>query len=63
VTGISIWIAWRDLKISARLMLWIEAVSGSFIFVCGRTRPGAAWLEKQWTRLSLSLPAGMAGRE
>ena len=27
VTGASIWIAWRDVKISARLMLWIEAVS------------------------------------
>ncbi|HTR48948.1 MAG TPA: APC family permease [Verrucomicrobiae bacterium] len=31
VTGISIWIAWRDIKISARLMLWIEAVSLVFI--------------------------------
>ena len=27
VTGASVWIAWRDVKISARLMLWIEAVS------------------------------------
>jgi amino acid transporter len=27
VTVISGWIAWRDVKISARLMLWIEAVS------------------------------------
>ncbi len=27
VTGASIWTAWRDVKISARLMLWIEAVS------------------------------------
>jgi amino acid transporter len=27
VTGVSIWIAYRDVKISARLMLWIEAVS------------------------------------
>ena len=31
VTGISMWIAWRDVKISARLMLWIEAVSVLFI--------------------------------
>jgi len=31
VTGISIWIAWRDVKISARLMLWIEAVSMSLV--------------------------------
>ena len=27
VTGVSVWIAWRDVKISARLMLWIEAAS------------------------------------
>jgi amino acid transporter len=27
VTFISMWIAWRDVKISARVMLWIEAVS------------------------------------
>jgi len=27
----SMWIAWRDVKISARLMLWIEAVSVSLI--------------------------------
>ena len=33
VTGVSIWIAWRDVKISARLMLWIEAVSVSFILI------------------------------
>src|SRR5271163_3911052 len=33
VAAISIWIAWRDVKISARLMLWIEAVSVSFILI------------------------------
>jgi len=33
VTGISIWIAWRDVKISARLMLWIEAASVSVIVI------------------------------
>jgi amino acid transporter len=33
VTGISIWIAWRDVKISVRMMLWIEAVSVSFILL------------------------------
>jgi amino acid transporter len=33
VTAISIWIAYRDVKISARLMLWIEAVSVSVILV------------------------------
>jgi len=32
-TGISIWIAWRDVKISARVMLWIEAVSVSLILI------------------------------
>ena len=32
-TGLSIWIAWRDVKVSARLMLWIEAVSVSVILV------------------------------
>lgn len=33
VTGISMWIAWRDIKISARLMLWIEAASLSVILI------------------------------
>jgi amino acid transporter len=33
VTAISIWIAWRDVKISARVMLWIEAISVSLILV------------------------------
>jgi amino acid transporter len=33
VTGISIWIAYRDVQISARLMLWIEAASVSVIVV------------------------------
>jgi len=27
VTGVSVWIAYRDVKISARLMLWVEAAS------------------------------------
>src|ERR1700733_13015303 len=31
VTAISIWIAWRDVKISARVMLGIEAISVSLI--------------------------------
>jgi amino acid transporter len=30
-TAVAIWIAWRDVKISARLMLWIEAISVSLI--------------------------------
>jgi len=33
VTAASIWIAWRDVKVSARLMLWIEAVSVSLILL------------------------------
>jgi amino acid transporter len=33
VTGISTWIACRDVKISARLMLWIEAVSVTVILI------------------------------
>src|ERR1700688_3691645 len=33
VTAVSISIAWRDVKISARLMLWIEAVSVSVILI------------------------------
>jgi len=33
VTAVSMWIAWRDVKISARLMLWIEAVSVSLIIL------------------------------
>src|ERR1700689_4096751 len=33
VTGISVAIAWRDVKISARLMLWIEAVSVTLILI------------------------------
>jgi amino acid transporter len=33
VTVISIWIAYRDVKISARLMLWIEALSVTVIMI------------------------------
>ncbi len=33
VTVASMWIAWRDVKISARLMLWIEAISVTLIIV------------------------------
>jgi amino acid transporter len=33
VTAISMWTAWRDVKISARLMLWIEIVSVTSIIV------------------------------
>jgi amino acid transporter len=58
VTAISIAIAWRDVKISARLMLWIEAVSVSLIltvvvFVLVRHD-----LHLDWTQLRLR---GMTG--
>jgi amino acid transporter len=46
VTGVSMWIAWRDVKISARLMLWIEAVSVSLILILVALvliRHGAHW--------------------
>jgi amino acid transporter len=33
VAGISVWIAWRDVKVSARLMLWIEAVSVLLVLI------------------------------
>ena len=33
VTAVSTWIAYRDVKISARLMLWIEGASVSLIFI------------------------------
>ena len=33
VTGVSMWIAWQDVKISARLMLWIEVVSVALILL------------------------------
>jgi len=32
-TAVSIWIAWRDVKISARVMLWIEAISIFLILI------------------------------
>src|SRR5229473_1635299 len=58
VTGVSIWIAWRDVKISARLMLWIEAVSVSVIVVVVAlllVRHGWHW---DWDQLRLR---GMSG--
>lgn len=58
VTGISLWIAWRDVKISARLMLWIEAVSVTLIVILVTlvlVRHGLHW---DWSQLRLS---GMTG--
>ena len=54
VTGVSMWIAWRDVKISARLMLWIEGVSVLFILivvVLVLIRRGSKWDMSQF-RLS-----------
>jgi amino acid transporter len=52
VTAISVWIAWRDVKVSARLMLWIEAVSVSLILfvvvlVLARFRNQIDWQQLQ----------------
>jgi amino acid transporter len=58
VTGISMWIAWRDVKISARLMLWIEATSVTGILVVVALvllRHGQHW---DWSQLHL---AGVTG--
>ena len=33
VAAVSMWVAWRDVKISAQLMLWIEAISVTAILV------------------------------
>jgi amino acid transporter len=58
VTSISMWIAWRDVKISARLMLWIEAVSVTLIVILVTlvlVRHGLHW---DWSQLQLR---GMTG--
>jgi len=58
VTGVSIWIAYRDVKISARLMLWIEAASVTVIVtvvVLLLVRHGWHW---DWEQLHLR---GMTG--
>jgi amino acid transporter len=58
VTGASIWIACRDVKISARLMLWIEAASVTVIVIVVLlllVRHGWHW---DWDQLHLR---GMTG--
>ena len=52
VTAISVAIAWRDVKISARVMLWIEAISVSVILivvtlVLVRSGPHLDWQQLQ----------------
>lgn len=58
VTAISIGIAWRDVKISARLMLWIEAVSVSFILIVVVLVLFRNGLHLDWAQLQLR---GMTG--
>jgi len=58
VTAVSIWIAYRDVKISARLMLWIEAASVTVIVIVVvllLVRHGWHW---DWEQLRLQ---GMTG--
>src|SRR5580693_5532929 len=58
VTAISMAIAWRDVKISARLMLWIEALSVTLILILVTLvlwRHGPHW---DWSQLRLT---GMTG--
>jgi amino acid transporter len=58
VTGVSIWIAYRDVKISARLMLWIEAASVTVIVAVVAlllVRQGSHW---DWDQLRFR---GMTG--
>jgi amino acid transporter len=58
VTAISMAIAWRDVKISARLMLWIEALSVTLILILVTlvlARHGLHW---DWNQVRLS---GMTG--
>src|SRR5208282_3155087 len=53
VTGVSVWIAYRDVQISARLMLWVEATSVLVIVtlvVILLVRHGMRW---DWAQLRL----------
>jgi amino acid transporter len=58
VTGLSMWIAWRDVKISARLMLWIEAVSVTLILVLVALVLVSHGWHWDWSQLRLQ---GMSG--
>ena len=58
VTGISMWIACRDVKISARMMLWIEAASLLAILVVIIAVLRRQGLHGDWTQLQLR---GMTG--
>ncbi|HXW61739.1 MAG TPA: APC family permease [Candidatus Acidoferrales bacterium] len=57
VTAISMWVAWRDVKVSARLMLWIEALSLCTILivvVLVLTHHGLRWDRSQITLEGMS---------
>jgi amino acid transporter len=58
VTGVSIAIAWRDVKISARLMLWIEAVSVTLILTVVVLVLAKTGFHLDWAQLKLR---GMTG--
>jgi amino acid permease-like protein len=51
VTAISMYIAWRAVKISARLMLWIEAASVSLILIVVVLVLARHGLHPDWTQL------------
>src|SRR6266446_886676 len=58
VTAISIGIAWRDVKISARLMLWIEAASVSLILIVVVLVLLRHGFHLDWTQLRLRRMSG-----
>ncbi len=58
VTAFSMWIAWRDVKISARLMLWIEAVSVSLILIVVVLVLVRQGFHLDWTQLQLQGTTG-----
>jgi amino acid transporter len=58
VTGISMWIAWRDVKISTRVMLWVEAGSVLVIVVVVALVLGRHGMHLDWEQLHLR---GMSG--
>ena len=62
VTAISIWMAWRDIKISARLMLWIEAVSVSLILLVTLAVLAVRGARLDFTQLRLQGMTGKIGR-
>ena len=56
--SVSIFVAWRDVKISARLMLWIEAVSVSLILIVVVLVLVRRGLHPDWQQLKLEDMSG-----